>query len=353
MKSSIATFILVAFCCIAQANGQLRFNLTSTGNADADAGFQLAADFWSSQFNDDIEVNLNLGFNPLAAGVLGQAGSNRALFQYSDFASAIVADSLSAADASFSSTLPSGNNFSVYINGTSESNAAFVDNDGGANNTQVFLNTANAKALGLIPATQGATDATITFNSNFNFDFDPSDGISAGQQDFVGVAIHEIGHALGFVSGVDLVDQNVGNGFNDDAFTVVNSLDFARHSPDSIANGADIDLTADTRPKFYSIDGGLTAGGGLVGGLDHFYLGSVNGDGRQASHWRDNFLGDGVQLGILDPTAQGAGNLNIVTALDLQAIDIIGYDFIAVPEPSSFLIIGGAFGAMLMRRRRA
>ncbi len=350
----IATFFLVAFCCIAQANGQLRFNLTSTGNADADAGFQQAADFWSSQFDDDIEVNLTLGFADLGGGILGQAGSTRDRYSYSAFRSAIAADALSAADASFSSTLPTGNAFSVYINGTNESSAAFVDNDGGANNTQVFLTNANAKALGLINGIQVGEDAQITFNSQFNFDFDPSDGIGSGQQDFVGVAIHEIGHALGFTSGVDVLDGNVDAGFNDDQFTFVNSLDFARHSPDSVANGADIDYTADTRPKFYSIDGGLTGGGGIVGGLDHFSLGTQEGDGRQASHWRDGNLGDQVQLGILDPTAAAAGNLNFVTELDLQAIDIIGFNRIsAVPEPGSIIILGAVFCGVLSRRRRS
>ena len=52
----------------------------------------------------------------------------------------------------------------------------------------------------------------------------------------------------------------------------------------------------------------------------------VNGDGRSASHWRDGDLGDGVQLGILDPTINGAGNLDFVTDLDLQALNIIGFD---------------------------
>jgi hypothetical protein len=127
-------------------------------------------------------------------------------------------------------------------------------------------------------------------------------------------------------------------------------MDLTRHSPDSVALGADIDWTADNRAKFYSIDGGLTAGGGLVGGMDHFSRGSVNGDGQQASHWRDN-----LDLGIMDPTAVGAGNLNVVTALDLQAFDIIGYNLIVagVPEPSSLVVLGGAFGALLLRRRRA
>ena len=113
-------------------------------------------------------------------------------------------------------------------------------------------------------------------------------------------------------------------------FAEVSALDFARHSPLSIAAGADLDFTADTRPKFYSIDGGITAGGGLVGGLDHFSLGPINGDGRSASHWRDGDLGDRVQLGILDPTINGAGNLDFVTDLDLQALDIIGFDPIPI-----------------------
>ena len=45
-----------------------------------------------------------------------------------------------------------------------------------------------------------------TFSSAFSFDFNPDDGVTAGQMDFIGVAIHEIGHALGFISGVDTYD---------------------------------------------------------------------------------------------------------------------------------------------------
>ena len=37
-------------------------------------------------------------------------------------------------------------------------------------------------------------------------------GLHPGLVDFVGVATHEIGHALGFVSGVDIVDLTSGVG---------------------------------------------------------------------------------------------------------------------------------------------
>jgi len=46
----------------------------------------------------------------------------------------------------------------------------------------------------------------MTFNSEFNFDYDSSDGITAGYYDFETVALHEIGHVLGFVSVVDAID---------------------------------------------------------------------------------------------------------------------------------------------------
>lgn len=353
---NIATLILATSCGAAQANGQLTFNFDISGDtglrSGAAAGLQQAADFWSSNFTDDIEVNVTVAFQNLNS--TAEARSSDAIYDYSDFRTAVVNDALSAADASFSSSLPSGDDFSVYINRTNESLAAFVDNDGGANNTQVLLNNANAKALGLLSPTQSGQDVELLFNIGLLYDFDATDGISTGFQNFVGIATHELGHALGFTSGVATLDAS-GTNLNDDTFVEVSALDFARHSPDSVANGADLDFTADARPKFYSIDGGETAGGGIVDGLDHFSLGLINGDGRQASHFRDGNLGDMVQLGILDPTVEGAGNLDFVTDLDLQAIDIIGFDRVAVviPEPTSVLMIGGACAAMLMRRRRA
>jgi hypothetical protein len=115
--------------------------------------------------------------------------------------------------------------------------------------------------------------------------------------------------------------------YGDDQFTFVSTLDLFRYSADSVAQGAGvIDWTADNRSKYFSIDGGATS-------IAAFATGVNFGDGRQASHWKDN-----LGLGIMDPTA-ARGELLAISANDIQALDVIGWN-LAVPEPGTFLLMG-------------
>ncbi len=338
----------------AAADAQLTFNLTTTGDPLADAGFQRAADYLSSQFDDAITVNITAGFTSLGPTILGQASSEGDFYSFTDWKAAMGGDVASADDASYAAALPAGSSFSVFLNRTADnphgsgSATPYVDNDGGANNTSVRLNRANAKAIGLVAANDVGVDAAITFSSDFTFDFDPSDGIDAGAIDFVGVAIHEIMHAMGFESGVDILDDNSPDSgstfYAADAFKYVTPLDFTRHSADSLLAGADLDWTADTRSKLYSIDGGATT---LI--ADAWSTGVAHGDGRQASHWRD-----GLGIGIMDPTAMPAGSVNVVSANDLQALDVIGWNaaLSPVPEPSTWVMAGLAMAGIAWSRQR-
>jgi len=202
------------------------------------------------------------------------------------------------------------------------------------------MSNANAKALGLLAANNAAIDASITFSSNFSFDFDPTNGISAGFYDFVGVATHEIGHALGFISGVDVLDTNSsGPFFNDNQFTFISTLDLFRFSAASIGQGAGvIDWTANNGNKYFSVNGGVTS-------IALYSNGTVHGDGRQASHWKDS-----LGIGIMDPTA-ATGELMAISGTDIRGFDVIGWDLETVPEPGTIMLMGlGIFGLVGFRR---
>jgi hypothetical protein len=283
------------------------------------------------------------------SGVLASTGSRRTTHSYSNYLGALSGDRSSASDFTAVGSLPTGSSFGVLINRTLDnpngagSATPYVDNVG-ANNSTVNLTTANAKALGLNPGTgtvgvcTSTCDASIRFGTAFTWDYNPNDGISAGAYDFVGIAAHEIGHALGFISGVDVLDINSTNSFfNADQFTFVNSLDLYRFSPLSLASGVR-DFTADSRAKTLSIDGGATQ-------VALVSLGRTWGDGQQASHWKDS-----LGLGIMDPTA-GQGELLLIRPNDVLAFDVIGWNLAAVPEPETYALFALGLVAIGWRLR--
>jgi hypothetical protein len=199
---------------------------------------------------------------------------------------------------------------------------------------------ANARALGLTAARDNVSDASISFSNTFNWDFDGSNGIDANAFDFVGVATHEIGHALGFVSGVDLLDANLTDPrYPESAYRFIAPADLYRCSDASKAAGADLDWSADKRTKYFSLDHCTTE-------LASFSTGVQHGDGRQASHWKDD-----LGLGIMDPTSNYGEHMQI-SANDIRMMDVIGWN--VVPEPASaLLMLAGVAGLAGARRRKA
>jgi hypothetical protein len=334
----------------AQAAVVFNFTFVAGTSAQAQAGFNAAAARWSNLFTDNVTLNMTVGQISLGAGILAQAGSSDTSYNYSAFKTALAGDVTSASDATAVANLAAGPSFGMMINRTSNNGGSatpYLDNTGD-NAQTITISNSNAKALGLATVAgnafglcASACDAGIQFGTAFTWDYDPSDGISAGAYDFVGIATHEIGHALGFTSGVDVLDFYAqpanGGPYADDEFVFVNSLDLFRYSTLSAGTAGGV--------LDFSIDRGVTNLGAT------FSTGSFYGDGRQASHWKDN-----LDLGVMDPTA-GQGELLSISANDRLAFDVIGWNLRtatpAVPEPGTWMMMLAGFGLVgsTMRRR--
>lgn len=308
-------------------------------SAQALAGFQAGADLWEAVLLDPVTVRIDIAMRDFGSGntnIIGQAGSyfTAADPTYSQFRAAYASDAQSAADLATLATLPLASSYQRLINQTNDTPQ--VDGDYFVTwvhaESQVYVNRANARALGLLAANAAGADALIEFNTAFAFDYNRADGISPFQMDFVGVAAHEIGHALGFISIVDYIDTVAG--FATDFKHM--PLDFLRYSAASQQQGL-TDVGGGTVAKYLLIDGVSIA----------MSTGVNLGDGQQASHYKDN-----LGLGMMDPTAS-YGELRTISANDLLAFDAIGWDLVAVPEPASLgLGLGAAAMALAARRRR-
>ena len=306
------------------------------GNAPALAAFNRAALLWESRIADPITVTIDADFSALGSGILGSTSTVLLQGGYSLIRDQMVADAATESDDGIVASLPTAAQFSAIV-------PAGFGLDG-----NLAASKANLKAMGFtgLDGLFGVSDGDITFSTLFGFDFDNSDGITPGLYDFEGVAAHEIGHLLGFFSAVDDIDFILPGTAND---IRPSPLDLFRFQP-----GAGNNPT--TAAEFTTFPRSLTPGqpeffdqiidsfGGSVEVL--FSTGVTNGDGLQASHWKDSF-----GLGIMDPTA-APGEMLILGPNDLRAMDLIGYDIIQVPEAStlSLLLIGSTITGVWRRR---
>ncbi|PZV06004.1 MAG: hypothetical protein DCF32_10450 [Leptolyngbya sp.] len=357
----------------------LKFNFTyGSGTPEATiAAVEAAASHWASQFTDDITLNIYVDFGDLPDTILGGARPNMVEVKYRDVLTGMALDQTSQDDAvAFASMefdykdsdrlqlyeqgalgkdeieFSDSSSFSMLIDGSfangAEAGGTYLDNNGNQNNETVWMTSANAKALGLMDADDPAFDAWLRFNDlSYLWDFDAKDGIQPDQYDFSTVVRHELGHALGFISGSDV--QSILMMAGDNASTIdekdlahVSMLDLFRYSEESAAQSVvkqyqTVDsslipemviqgvndwtlgrVDAEGKPVdyYFSLDRGQTKIASLAKGTT-----GTGADDYQASHWAS----EDIPLGVMTPNLKTGQSIDI-GELDLRMLDILGFD---------------------------
>jgi len=269
-----------------------------------------AALVWENVIDDPVTILFGVDFTS-NQGFIAATSTPRFASTYSTARSVLVSDSSTAEFA--------------YLDALPQSDATFATTQGNLVSQSlggIALSNANRKALGLSSALNpGEADGSIVFNTDFTFDTDPSDGVVG--VDVVFVMVHELGHALGFISGVDV--------FSDPSNVwVPHSMDLFRGGVFGASNDWDNATEFGTFEREFrpNVECAMDTFNALPFDAFRFSTGSNNGDGRQASHWKDDsLLGLSEVIGVMDPTFNGAQNPpGLITDADLLAFSLIGWD---------------------------
>jgi len=311
-----------------------------SSNPQALAAFNRAAVQWEALFSDPVTVTIDANLISIAdSNVLGQASSVELFDFFNTVRGLMIADAGPTEPAL--AFLPTAAQFSAYI----PPGFSFFTSAG---QPVILGSKANFKALGYNAANLdtlfGASDANIEFNSNFTFDYDNSDGVTSGTVDFESVAAHEIGHALGFLSIVDRVDTLVGS--SQTGAIAPFTLDLFRfRTADQPTSLADFTLTPRSLlPQDPSLWSDFFAD-------YNFSTGVAVGDGRQASHWKDDVI-TGSYIGLMDPTLT-SGVIAPITQADIRALGYIGWNVVPEASTAAAASLGAlsTLGILAVRRR--
>jgi hypothetical protein len=257
-----------------------------------------AAQYLESQITDAVTVNISVGWGEvngtsLGNNALGESISYLQSVSYASLRGARAAAATSRRDTSAVASLPASSPVSGNF----------------------WTTTANAKAVGLLSATNTATDGFVGFSSTLPFDYDTSNGVTAGSYDFNAVALHEMTEVMGRILLTGTRVSIFPNGYN--------LMDLFHY-----ASAGTRDFSAST-PGYLSADGGASS------------LGTFNTvSGGDAGDWASSMGNDAFDA------FSNSGVVNPVTANDINAMDLIGWNLAGTSSPPPSAPTGIAAAAL-------
>ncbi|MEM1070417.1 MAG: NF038122 family metalloprotease [Planctomycetota bacterium] len=343
-----------------QSPFEIVFNFGSIIRLDAEAiqAFERGANQWRQHIEDPVTLFVDVDFQDLPDGILGGALSASENVPYSVLREALVNDAATEVDDSIIASLP-------VVDDLHFNTPAGTTVETGSLGVEIDVTRANLKALGLLTPDDPdylLPDASLVFDialapaigDFFTTDTGVNQGTNSGVDDpfppgfeFLTLSqsvttvsdirsfleetvVHELGHALGFLSSVDFIAPN-----GTSPVVAPTAFDLFRFAKDLrtfnpvFANDF-ATFSRELRPGVNSVLD-FVIDDWNIQDVEYPVERGTGVSGQQASHWLDEDLA-GRTIGIMDPTASPTGITNISLA-DLRIFDMIGWD-IAAPGQS-------------------
>ena len=187
------------------------------------------------------------------------------------------------------------------------------------------------------------TTADSTILWNFGYPWALGDTVGNTKYDFQAVAIHELMHTFGFLSGVGATTSPDRNWTTFDSFLATSN------GTDPI--NADYTWNTTYTTNFTGGNGGLYFAGpnavDVYGGLVPLYTPSTWTDGSSVSHLNPNNVGADTQL--MNPSSPKGPGVRALSPLELAILKDLGYT--VVPDPTAPVLALVIVGFRIRRRR--